>query len=1280
LRLPAAEVRDLHKLPLVFEPNRGQFEGKVKYGSTHAGDKQILVYGDRVRVHSGSKNVEIRWRGGNRNARVDGITRLAGTSNYIFGTNSRGWHTGVPQFQRVRIRNIYKGVDLILYGHGDQIEYDLVLSPGAKISTVDLHFSGIEKLEKTSDNALSARAGSVLLRQYQPHVYQEIGGRKVSIEASYRLLGNTDVGFELGPYNAAHSLTIDPVLLFSAEFGGSGNDQAKAVAVDSSGYIYLVGDTSSNDFPVAQPYEAAPPTSSGGSPRHIFVTKLTPDASEVVFSTYLGGSIGETGRGVAVDPNGNVYVTGTTASADYPTTAGTLGSDGYSNQPLGNNNIVVTKLTPTGVSLVYSAVIAGNADDEVAAMAVDGLGDVFLTGTTNSANFPVTPGARNDLSKLGPYSTAKIFTLKLNPTATALLYSAVIGGSGADQSNALAIDGSGNAYIAGLTTSTDFPVTSGTFQTVSKISGSNTKGFVAKVGPDGSQILFASYLGGTGSDQVNGLVLDYAGNIFLAGATTSSDFPYTSGAYLKPTNGSANAIFVTKMKADGSGIVYSSIFGGMTNIVSAIAVDNSSQAIVTGAVDYGLDVTAGAPQVFPGDQAASPGSAHTNNAFIVKLNSSGSAPVFSTYLGGISSLASAVTVDGNGDTVVAGSGDATFPVSSGTYQSVNRGGVFVASISDTAGCWFNVQALNDLSASVTAPTGCGWIAVSGSPWIAVQSGRSGSGSGTVQLIAQQNTGVARSGIVSIAGQQFTVNQANACNLSLSASSGSYPASGGSGQFSGFTATGCPLATASSSTNWIHITSAAGTSPYTFTVDSNSSPFARSGAITVGSQTYTVIEAGVPPIESITFTANVAGATLTSIGVGCSQGTYTLPTTLSWTSGASCIVNMLAPNGYTFALWSDGPTPSSRTIIAGSSSVTYSGVFSRCTYSVPSVLPVSSAVGTSLSFTVSTQAGCSWTPTSTASWASVQGGGANAGSATAVVTLTKNIGLPRTAKITIAGVTTVVKQTGVSYPIVFRPSNGTWFVSYDPTTGAARTQQWGLPGDVPVSADFDGDGRADFAVWRPVNGTWYIIPSSRPGTSLTLEWGLPGDIPVAADFDGDGKADFAVWRPANGTWYLTPSSSPGTLITAQWGLPGDTPVPEDFDGDGKADFAVWRPVNGTWYIIPSSQPAAKVIRQWGLPGDIAVPADYDRDGKADFAVWRPANGSWFVLPSSNPGAPIIVQWGVTGDIPIPADFDGDGKADLAVWQPASGNWYISPSQTPSHPVVQQWGLPGDVPER
>ena len=218
-----------------------------------------------------------------------------------------------------------------------------------------------------------------------------------------------------------------------------------------------------------------------------------------------------------------------------------------------------------------------------------------------------------------------------------------------------------------------------------------------------------------------------------------------------------------------------------------------------------------------------------------------------------------------------------------------------------------------------------------------------------------------------------------------------------------------------------------------------------------------------------------------------------------------------------------------------------------------------------------------------------------------------------------------------------------------------------------------------AVWRPSDGTWYISSAtSAQGAPLYQSWGSTGDIPVPGDFDGDGKTDFAVWRPSQGTWYVIPSGNPGSPIIQQWGMPGDIPVAADFDGDGKTDFAVWRPSQGTWYVIPSSNPSSPIVRQWGLSGDVPVAADFDGDGKADIGVWRPSNGTWYVIPSSNAGSPIIQQWGLAGDVPVAADFDGDGKTDFAVWRPSEGNWYVIPSSNPGSPVLQEWGLTGDVP--
>ncbi len=270
----------------------------------------------------------------------------------------------------------------------------------------------------------------------------------------------------------------------------------------------------------------------------------------------------------------------------------------------------------------------------------------------------------------------------------------------------------------------------------------------------------------------------------------------------------------------------------------------------------------------------------------------------------------------------------------------------------------------------------------------------------------------------------------------------------------------------------------------------------------------------------------------------------------------------------------------------------------------------------------------------------------------------------------------VSQNTLHTPLtVWRPSNGSWYV--DLPFAPPLTQQWGLPGDIPVAGDFDHDGILDYAVWRPSNGTWYVVPSTQPTVPKSQQWGLPGDIPVPGDFDGDGKADYAVWRPSNGTWYVVPSSNPSSPITKQWGLAGDIPVVADFDGDGKTDFAVWRPSLGTWFISLSSS-GAIVIRQWGLPGDTPVAADFDGDGQADFAVWRPSTGVWYIVPSSNPGTPIINQWGLNSDIPVPRDYDGDGKTDFAVWRPSNGTWFIIPSSTPASPIVMQWGLTNDVP--
>jgi hypothetical protein len=266
--------------------------------------------------------------------------------------------------------------------------------------------------------------------------------------------------------------------------------------------------------------------------------------------------------------------------------------------------------------------------------------------------------------------------------------------------------------------------------------------------------------------------------------------------------------------------------------------------------------------------------------------------------------------------------------------------------------------------------------------------------------------------------------------------------------------------------------------------------------------------------------------------------------------------------------------------------------------------------------------------------------------------------------------------------IYRPSTGIWYVlkSINSTYLAAA---WGASTDIPLSADFDGDGKADIAVYRPSNGFWYVLTSSSNYTSyLVFQWGASTDVPVPGDYDGDGKADIAVYRPSNGVWYIVTSSGNYTnSLVLQWGQSGDVTVPGDYDGDGKTDIAVYRPSNGFWYILTSSSNyTSYTARPWGVSTDVTVPGDYDGDGKTDIAVYRPSNGGWYILTSSsNYTSYLTWQWGLNTDVPVPADYDGDGKNDLAVYRPSTGVWYILTSSSGyTSYLAEQWGASGDVP--
>jgi beta-propeller repeat-containing protein len=391
------------------------------------------------------------------------------------------------------------------------------------------------------------------------------------------------------------------------------------------------------------------------------------------YSTYLGGSDFETGRGIAVDASGNAYVTGVTYSANFPTTAGAF-------QPaFGNSDAFVTKLNSTGSALVYSTYLGGGSGfDGGLGIVVDAAGNAYVTGETISTDFPTTPGAFQPA--YGGNSDA--FMTKLNSTGSGLVYSTYLGGSDIEAGLGVAVDVLSNAYVTGLTWSSDFPTTPGAFQATS--GGGSNDAFVTKLDPTGAALVYSTYLGGSGFDLGLGIVVDAAGNAYVTGETVSTGFPTTPGAFQPAFAGPGRDAFVTKLDLTGSGLVYSTYLGGSREETGfGIAVDVLSNAYVTG-VTYSADFPT-TPGAF---QATSRGG--FNDAFVTKLNSTGSGLVYSTYLGGSDQdEGHGIAVDALANAYVAGlTSSPDFPTTLGAFQPNidgldTNGDAFVAKLNST---------------------------------------------------------------------------------------------------------------------------------------------------------------------------------------------------------------------------------------------------------------------------------------------------------------------------------------------------------------------------------------------------------------------------------------------------------------------------------------------------------------------------------------------------------------------------------------------------------------------
>ncbi len=701
-RNPLATIRFAGKLshaPMTFEPNVGQTDPAAQFLSRNKNYTLFLTPSEAVFTFRGVGNesrisrdaaqpnvIQMRFLNANAKAAIAGQDTSGAISNYFIGKDPRKWRTHVPSYRTIREHNLYDGIDLLYYGKNNELEHDLVVAPWKNPNVIAMAFPEADSVKLDENGDLIVRAGDGELRLRKPRIYQGDSGTPVAIEGGYTLQGAKRVGFRVGKYSRSEPLVIDPVLEFSTYLGGNQDDSASSVAVDGGGNIYIVGGTSSANFPLQSPMYSSPnPNVCGTSPNTYpcsigFITKFDPTGANLLYSTYFGGTGAvEAASSAVVDSSGNLYVAGGTDSSDFPTTTGAFSTTfvaGYCSD-LGYNCLeaYVAKFNPTGTSLIYSTYLGGagySSVTEPRSLAVDGLGQAYVTGETVSSSFPTTTGAYQTSCALNSLQTEcaneKSFVSVLNPAGSALVYSTYLGGSGADQASAIAVDASGSAVITGTTTSTDFPLAN---PMQSQASGA----FFTKFTPDGSGLVYSSYFGTINPPDESvetlpsSIALDAAGNVYIVGTMSSSASGYPA--------------FLSKIDSSGESVVYSAnltgtsttTFGPYTEILD-VAVDSLGQAYVTG----DTNVT-GFPQVnsilptFVGGTCTDSGQYFCAHGFVAQFNASGSALLFSSYLGGgnVDGGAS-LAVDASQSIYIVGQTDSSdFPVAS-AYQENYGGG------------------------------------------------------------------------------------------------------------------------------------------------------------------------------------------------------------------------------------------------------------------------------------------------------------------------------------------------------------------------------------------------------------------------------------------------------------------------------------------------------------------------------------------------------------------------------------------------------------------------------
>lgn len=544
-----------------------------------------------------------------------GMGLLPHRSNFFYGQDPSIWYTEVPNFQEIVYENIYDDIDLRYYSSDYGLKYDFIVHPGGNPNEILLGYDGADALEIDIDGNLLIRTSLGDIIEANPFIYQPLPAKEIA--GSFKLLSSMTFGFEIyDEYQEDQVLVIDP-LLFSTYLGGSDVEHAYDSAIDANGDIYLTGYTESPEFPTTP--NAYNTVSNGGA--DIYVTKLDGDDSTAKYSTFIGSTASEYAHAIAVDSNGNAYVSGN-GGTDFPITPGA-----YDTTFNGGGDVILFKLDPMGSNLLYSTFIGGSMGEWCYGIAVDENDNVYLTGGTGSDDFPTTQDVFDDTHN-SPFSGTDVFVLKLNLSTSFLKYSTYIGGDDWDSSMGVIVDENGNAYVGGLTDSDNFPTTLGAFDT------SHNGGYdaiVFKLNPTASTLLYSTFIGGNGDDQCYDIAVDSYGDIYGAGWTGSANLPTKFDSFDVNLGGVTDG-FVFRINPAGTSsgdLVYSTYIGSsLADRAHDITIDSMGNAYVTG-VSFGDDFPT-TPDAYDSTYNGVSG----GDIYIARFNPLGNDLIYSTYVGG----------------------------------------------------------------------------------------------------------------------------------------------------------------------------------------------------------------------------------------------------------------------------------------------------------------------------------------------------------------------------------------------------------------------------------------------------------------------------------------------------------------------------------------------------------------------------------------------------------------------------------------------------------------------